>query len=110
MAKRQELILNTGKLSGLCGRLMCCLGYEYNESSPDEVSSPEEDAAIPEDVEMFEVVVDSGEPSEETAFTEPQPVGTMSEQPQKTKEQETKDDPGKPIRRRRKRRRRPHKK
>ncbi len=28
MAKEQELILNTGKLSGLCGRLMCCLGYE----------------------------------------------------------------------------------
>jgi len=32
MAKQQELSLNTGKLSGSCGRLMCCLGYEYNES------------------------------------------------------------------------------
>jgi cell fate regulator YaaT (PSP1 superfamily) len=31
MAKQQELSLNTGKLSGTCGRLMCCLGYEYNE-------------------------------------------------------------------------------
>jgi cell fate regulator YaaT (PSP1 superfamily) len=31
MAKQQELTLNTGKLSGICGRLMCCLGYEYNE-------------------------------------------------------------------------------
>ncbi len=31
MAKQQELVLNTGKLSGICGRLMCCLGYEYNE-------------------------------------------------------------------------------
>ncbi|MDA8156289.1 MAG: regulatory iron-sulfur-containing complex subunit RicT [Actinomycetota bacterium] len=30
MAKKQDLILNTGKLSGVCGRLMCCLGYEYN--------------------------------------------------------------------------------
>jgi len=110
MAKRQELILNTGKLSGLCGRLMCCLGYEYNESSPEEAATPEEDAAIPEDVELFEVVVASGEPSEETALTESQPIGTQSEQPQKTKEQETKEDSGKPIRRRRKRRRRPHKK
>ena len=32
MAKQQELSLNTGKLSGTCGRLMCCLGYEYNEN------------------------------------------------------------------------------
>jgi len=31
MAKQQDLSLNTGKLSGTCGRLMCCLGYEYNE-------------------------------------------------------------------------------
>jgi cell fate regulator YaaT (PSP1 superfamily) len=110
MAKRQELILNTGKLSGLCGRLMCCLGYEYNESSPEEAAIPEENAAIPEDVEMFEVVVASGEPSEETTLTESQPVGTQSAQHQETKGQETKEDSRKPIRRRRKRRRRPHKK
>ncbi len=31
MAKKQELVLNTGKLSGCCGRLMCCLSYEYRE-------------------------------------------------------------------------------
>jgi cell fate regulator YaaT (PSP1 superfamily) len=35
MAKQQELVLNTGKLSGICGRLMCCLGYEYNEGVSD---------------------------------------------------------------------------
>jgi cell fate regulator YaaT (PSP1 superfamily) len=28
MAKDQELSLNTAKLSGLCGRLMCCIAYE----------------------------------------------------------------------------------
>lgn len=28
MAKEQDLALNTTKLSGLCGRLMCCLAYE----------------------------------------------------------------------------------
>jgi len=33
MAKQQDLTLNTGKLSGSCGRLMCCLGYEYHEGS-----------------------------------------------------------------------------
>ena len=30
MAKDQDLSLNTSKLSGLCGRLMCCLAYEYD--------------------------------------------------------------------------------
>ncbi|MBN1823755.1 MAG: hypothetical protein JW803_05495 [Endomicrobiales bacterium] len=29
MAKDQDLSLNTAKLSGLCGRLMCCIGYEH---------------------------------------------------------------------------------
>ncbi len=30
MAKKQEMVLNIGKLSGLCSRLMCCLRYEYD--------------------------------------------------------------------------------
>ena len=29
MAKEQNLSLNPGKISGLCGRLMCCLKNEY---------------------------------------------------------------------------------
>ncbi len=29
MAKEQNMLLNPEKISGLCGRLMCCLGYEY---------------------------------------------------------------------------------
>lgn len=29
MAKDQNLPLNPTKISGVCGRLMCCLGYEY---------------------------------------------------------------------------------
>ncbi len=35
MAKEQELSLNPAKISGVCGRLMCCLAYEsdfYHES------------------------------------------------------------------------------
>lgn len=35
MAKEQNLALNPSKISGLCGRLMCCLSYEvasYNEA------------------------------------------------------------------------------
>lgn len=40
MAKEQNLNLNSLKISGMCGRLLCCLGYEYdvyrelNESMP----------------------------------------------------------------------------
>ncbi|MDI6704014.1 MAG: stage 0 sporulation family protein [bacterium] len=29
MAKEQNLILNSEKISGICGRLMCCIAYEY---------------------------------------------------------------------------------
>ncbi|MFH1490899.1 MAG: stage 0 sporulation family protein [Pseudomonadota bacterium] len=29
MAKEQNLSLNPAKISGMCGRLMCCLNYEY---------------------------------------------------------------------------------
>jgi cell fate regulator YaaT (PSP1 superfamily) len=29
MAKEQSLSLNPTKISGQCGRLMCCLTYEY---------------------------------------------------------------------------------
>lgn len=31
MAKEQDLPLNPSKLSGACGRLLCCLTYEYEE-------------------------------------------------------------------------------
>ena len=50
MAKTQGLSLNPGKISGLCGRLMCCLSYEndyyseVNKKMPkigSEVSTPE---------------------------------------------------------------------
>ncbi|MBW2352405.1 MAG: stage 0 sporulation protein [Deltaproteobacteria bacterium] len=29
MAKRQNISLNPSKISGMCGRLMCCLSFEY---------------------------------------------------------------------------------
>jgi len=38
MAKEQDLSLNPAKISGVCGRLMCCLAYEndfYHESRKD---------------------------------------------------------------------------
>jgi cell fate regulator YaaT (PSP1 superfamily) len=30
MVKEQGLALNPSKISGICGRLMCCLSYEYD--------------------------------------------------------------------------------
>src|SRR4030042_1180726 len=110
MAKRQRLILNTGKLSGLRGRLMCCLGYQHNETSPEEAVRPGRDANLPKDVESFELVVASVEPSEETPVAEAHPIGTGAQHVKKTKEQEPKEDARKHIGRRRQRRRRPHKK
>jgi hypothetical protein len=31
MAREQQLSLNPGKISGACGRLMCCLAYELTQ-------------------------------------------------------------------------------
>ncbi len=31
MAKEQDIALNPTKTSGMCGRLLCCLGYEYGQ-------------------------------------------------------------------------------
>ena len=47
MAKKQELVLNPGKLSGICGRLMCCLGYEVEPPAKEEITTVEtEDKTI----------------------------------------------------------------
>jgi cell fate regulator YaaT (PSP1 superfamily) len=32
MAKAQKLSLNPTRISGMCGRLMCCLAHEANEN------------------------------------------------------------------------------
>lgn len=67
MAKKQELVLNTGKLSGVCGRLMCCLGYECDEVfSEDVVLTREDSISIAEDTEMFEMITSSGDLPQET--------------------------------------------
>ncbi|MCL2496913.1 MAG: stage 0 sporulation family protein [Clostridiales bacterium] len=34
MAKKQNLSLNPAKISGLCGRLMCCLKFEHYDAAP----------------------------------------------------------------------------
>jgi cell fate regulator YaaT (PSP1 superfamily) len=115
MAKKQELVLNTSKLSGACGRLMCCLGYEYSDAREDIVLTDTETISVAEEVEEGEVVVvssdslgDSVEPAMLSAAVRsgmPQGPQQAGQQPgtQERREKRRKWHP-------RKRRRKPHKK
>ena len=69
MAKRQEMVLNVGKLSWLCSRLMCCLRYEYEGdmdtiSSDDEILIEEEDAPIEVIEEKISTILSKSEADE----------------------------------------------
>jgi len=46
MAKEQNLSLNSGKISGLCGRLMCCLQYEYSTYAEETAKTPPVDSVV----------------------------------------------------------------
>lgn len=46
MAKEQDLPLNPAKISGLCGRLMCCLRYEFEAYKDFKSRSPKKNALI----------------------------------------------------------------
>jgi cell fate regulator YaaT (PSP1 superfamily) len=116
MAKKQELVLNTSKLSGSCGRLMCCLGYEYSEAVQEEpVYTETETLAITEDEEAGEIIVASSDPLVEAGEPSPQrrPEGsTASHKPPDSGQQP--DKAGKRDKRRkwypRKRKKRPQSK
>ncbi|MBQ2258640.1 MAG: hypothetical protein II339_00080, partial [Spirochaetales bacterium] len=42
MAKEQNLSLNSVKISGPCGRLLCCLAYEYDYYMEEKAGCPPE--------------------------------------------------------------------
>lgn len=46
MAKEQNLSLNSAKISGACGRLMCCLRYEYDTYQEELRRMPKMDAQV----------------------------------------------------------------
>lgn len=46
MAKEQDLSLNPQKISGVCGRLMCCLRYEYDAYKDFKDRAPKVNAKI----------------------------------------------------------------
>lgn len=55
MAKEQSLSLNSMKISGQCGRLLCCLSYEFNWYSEARKSLPNEGVHIFYDGTQFRV-------------------------------------------------------
>ncbi len=46
MAKEQSLSLNSNKISGACGRLMCCLRYEYDTYQEEIANTPPVDSIV----------------------------------------------------------------
>ncbi len=46
MAKEQNLSLNSAKISGACGRLMCCLRYEYDTYAEEIRKTPKVDQIV----------------------------------------------------------------
>lgn len=46
MAKAQDLSLNPAQISGICGRLMCCLRYEYDTYKDFKARAPKQNATI----------------------------------------------------------------
>jgi cell fate regulator YaaT (PSP1 superfamily) len=55
MAKEQNLSLNTAKISGPCGRLLCCLAYEYGFYSAERHNMPSEGTRIMFEGELWKV-------------------------------------------------------
>ena len=46
MAKEQNLSLNSAKISGSCGRLMCCLRYEHETYVQEIKNTPAIDSQV----------------------------------------------------------------
>jgi cell fate regulator YaaT (PSP1 superfamily) len=112
MAKKQELVLNTGKLSGICGRLMCCLGYEYTETyQEDSVLTESDSLSFSEEPEVPETVVASSEVYNREREEHGTPLRNDSQKPPPSHEKsEGKQKRKKFKRHRRRRKKRPHKK
>ena len=68
MAKEQNLSLNPQKISGVCGRLMCCLRYEYDTYKEFNSRAPKMGAKI-ETPDGIAKVTDINVPSERITIT-----------------------------------------
>lgn len=111
MAKQQELSINQSKLSGICGRLMCCLGYEYRENGEKVKAGKVDEIVISEEPEQSSIEPDKPELVETVEAPQPD-ESLLRSAPEQDKEkteavpgQEKPAPEGKPGRRRRRRRR-----
>jgi len=68
MAKEQNLPLNPAKISGVCGRLLCCLDYEYEQYREQKAKMPREGDQV--DTSMGKAIVIGGKPLEEKVRVE----------------------------------------
>ena len=68
MAKEQDVALNPMKTSGICGRLLCCLGYEIDQYRAMKEALPElgEEVSTP----MGKAKVVGGNPLKEVVSVE----------------------------------------
>ena len=55
MAKEQNLTLNSMKISGPCGRLLCCLSYEYDAYREIKAKLPPEGAVFEYEGEVYKI-------------------------------------------------------
>jgi cell fate regulator YaaT (PSP1 superfamily) len=68
MAKEQELPLNPMKISGACGRLMCCLAYEGEQYRLMKEKLPKSGQRV--STQMGEATVVGSNPLKETVLVE----------------------------------------
>jgi cell fate regulator YaaT (PSP1 superfamily) len=108
MAKQQELVLNTGKLSGTCGRLMCCLGYEYMEAGAN-VPAASERVAVAAETGADKAVKEETEIALKEVPPAEKPVpAPQAEKPGETGEVQQKSEERRKHKKRRRHRKRSH--
>lgn len=78
MAKKQDLSLNPTKISGLCGRLMCCLRYECDGYPEQRRAASGGGAAPPEAVDEATAATAA---ASDAVLDDPEPDGTAEPAP-----------------------------
>ncbi len=78
MAKEQDLPLNPLKISGLCGRLMCCLRYEYEAYKDFKGRAPKRGAMITLPDGKEAKVIEFNTPKETVTLRLPEGGGTVT--------------------------------
>ena len=96
MAKEQDLSLNPMKISGLCGRLLCCLGYECEQYQAIKKKLPKEGQRVSTPMGMARVI--GGNPLKEAISVELEnqtvvelPLSEITIQDNETSKQEEKN-------------------